>query len=1262
MKRNDLVARSLTLGLAVATAAASMSTPGGLMAPVTVQAAEQEVAAIGTTVTKMSDAVYATNNWVGKPETLTGFGEYDLAQTGNDIKVTGTAKYVSGFTGFSSETKEQSGYYLTWQFAIPDDAASIMWQSNGGTLNESGEVDSSSNGTTRKYKKIESSAWSDAQKIDGKKYFDCITYISPDDTDKNIRVIIATGVGGTTKETYTIDYSALKFESEIKAEGELKDAWNDVDAATGDSGITSVIKKAVFNKDEKAQNDLQINWYEGEVKTAEGLKDAAPVMDITKITKAGVYTYAVSYKEGSNYVNTDNNKTVIGTVTVGVDLSAATITLKNGQSTETTEFDYTGSPVNMSVEVADSKKGTVSSDNYIVYYTDGDADAPGTNTEAPQEVGAYKLWIAPKNGVSYGVNSKAFSIGSVKVTAGNIGDFLEYDNIAEGTLTYDMTDQSEEVKKKITKKSDLIALDDVEIFFKKNEDDTGYASFTDAGTYQVYASITAEGVTTETPVKIGTAVIGKYQPKSADITVHDTKVTYGIQPPKAEYIVDGVLEYENVTVTYKQGDKDVASPENAGEYDVYVAYTETDNCKAMEATATGKKLIITKHTDNTQFSQWVVKNDTTEPVSYDISAAVDEWTLAETDNSIDANVTVAEESKDYEKYVKDWGYDKENKAIKFTLTEDAKKLDVQTELLLHVDFGDSFNNHIVAFDIPVVITNKSPLNIKVENGSDLTYDGNAKELTFSVGDGADGGSTFEDISGKKASQIEHFAVTIKKGGKTVTEIKDAGRYIVTAVYDDDKYYGKMTWDGFVKAQKIDALTGLIALNSQSLTYDMTDHTEEILNAVKPVEGKGISKNDYRVRIDGKPTDAGTYGVYAEFINPNANYEADNELKVGEVTIAKGAITLNVTADSKGTPTIKVGNKTIAANDIHVSIQYLDKDGKGLESKPTAAGTYKVKVTYTDETNLTQAATGEATFTISGGSNTTTNTGNTTTTTTTPSTDDKKDDNKKDDNKTEDKATTTTETETKADGTQVTTTETKAEDGSVTARVELKNETTGVEATVKVAKDADGKVTDATAAVTQTSADKKAGISAATVAQITEAAGTKAVEIKAEIVDESGNTVCRLTANAEDLKAGNKLKVLKYDSKTGDYVLVNKTTYKVDKDGNVAMNDLKRASYMVVTASEAEAFSKQVLKTVKVETAKKNVTAGKKTKITLDDGLNMANVAKITYKTSRKSVATVNKNGTITTKKAGTVTIRATVTLKNGETKSVKMTLTVKKAK
>ena len=217
------------------------------------------------------------------------------------------------------------------------------------------------------------------------------------------------------------------------------------------------------------------------------------------------------------------------------------------------------------------------------------------------------------------------------------------------------------------------------------------------------------------------------------------------------------------------------------------------------------------------------------------------------------------------------------------------------------------------------------------------------------------------------------------------------------------------------------------------------------------------------------------------------------------------------------------------------------------------------------------------------------------------------------------------TETKEDGTQVTTTETKAEDGTVQAKVELKNEKTGVEATVNVAKNADGKVTEATAAATQTSSDKKAGISAAAIAQITEAAGTKDVEITSKIVDAKGMTVCRLTVNAKDLKAGNQMKVLKINSKTDEMSLVNKSTYKVDKDGNLAMDDLKKVSYMVLTKAEAEKFSKEILKTFKAENAKKNVVAGKKTKITLDDGLNMNNVSKITYKTSKKKKLKKFKN-------------------------------------
>lgn len=77
-------------------------------------------------------------------------------------------------------------------------------------------------------------------------------------------------------------------------------------------------------------------------------------------------------------------------------------------------------------------------------------------------------------------------------------------------------------------------------------------------------------------------------------------------------------------------------------------------------------------------------------------------------------------------------------------------------------------------------------------------------------------------------------------------------------------------------------------------------------------------------------------------------------------------------------------------------------------------------------------------------------------------------------------------------------------------------------------------------------------------------------------------------------------------------------------------------------------------------SKKNVTQGKKTKFTLSDQLDMDNVAKITYKTNKKSVATVSKNGTITAKKPGKVKVTAKITLNNGKTKNITMTITVKK--
>ena len=87
--------------------------------------------------------------------------------------------------------------------------------------------------------------------------------------------------------------------------------------------------------------------------------------------------------------------------------------------------------------------------------------------------------------------------------------------------------------------------------------------------------------------------------------------------------------------------------------------------------------------------------------------------------------------------------------------------------------------------------------------------------------------------------------------------------------------------------------------------------------------------------------------------------------------------------------------------------------------------------------------------------------------------------------------------------------------------------------------------------------------------------------------------------------------------------------------------------------------KSILNTVEVKKPSVTVKNGKKTQIQLSSALDMDNVKSITYKTSKKSVASVSKSGKITTNKKGTATIKAIVTLKNGKKKTVSMTLKVK---
>lgn len=212
-----------------------------------------------------------------------------------------------------------------------------------------------------------------------------------------------------------------------------------------------------------------------------------------------------------------------------------------------------------------------------------------------------------------------------------------------------------------------------------------------------------------------------------------------------------------------------------------------------------------------------------------------------------------------------------------------------------------------------------------------------------------------------------------------------------------------------------------------------------------------------------------------------------------------------------------------------------------------------------------------------------------------------------------------------------------------------------EVTVTVTKDTTGKVTEANAKVTGT----KAEISADMVNKIVEAAGTDNVAITAAVTDKEGNTRYTVTAEAKDLTAGKKLGVVVIDKKTGAYKLVNAKTYTVGKDGTLNVNLAAGSDYQMLSTAEMKNVEKAILKTVSVDKKSVSVKNGKNTKIQLSSKLDLDNVKNITYTSGKKSVAVVDKNGKITTKKKGTVTIKAKVTLKNGKTKTVSMKIKVK---
>ena len=250
----------------------------------------------------------------------------------------------------------------------------------------------------------------------------------------------------------------------------------------------------------------------------------------------------------------------------------------------------------------------------------------------------------------------------------------------------------------------------------------------------------------------------------------------------------------------------------------------------------------------------------------------------------------------------------------------------------------------------------------------------------------------------------------------------------------------------------------------------------------------------------------------------------------------------------------------------------------------------------------------------------------------------------------------TKPDVKPDGKQDATIETKPDESTVeTSRVEITvSGDKKAEASVTITKDAQGNVTSANATVS----GSKGTLTADVVKQLTEAAGTEDLTIIVQVKNANGDVKYTVSVSAENVKHNKSLKAFVVNRKTGEYELINSKTYKAE-DGNLNASFGKKGDYVLLTTKEAARIEKEILKTIAPKKAKATVKKGKTTEFKLDSKLNQNNVKKVTYKTSKKSIATVNKNGKIKANRKGTVTIKATVTLKNGKTKTVSMKIVVR---
>lgn len=688
----------------------------------------------------------------------------------------------------------------------------------------------------------------------------------------------------------------------------------------------------------------------------------------------------------------------------------------------------------------------------------------------------------------------------------------------------------------------------------------------------------------------------------------------------------------------------ITNLKDVGAYNIYVMIGG-EEYYSEGPVSIGKTVTIAKAEDSWTYNEQVYypkRYGESEAEDIDIHEDVEYWCESNPDSTVAADVTVDTAGSSY---VTGLSYDQSTKKVKFTFTAAAKEIIEKKCFNVYVNFTEnSFANYSkVSITIPMAITPKKQVRIACldadENAvMECPYNGQVIEPRYKVQKWNE--DSTETVKWEDIDVVTPGAVNIyiyNEDEEKVDEMKDAGYYEITAVYEDDTYYGVDYYWITVTPKMIttpEELQSILSLKSNTLQYTgewQLANFKKLITHVDNLEDEDIFyRFDYE---DGtNDNDLKKVGTYSVYVSLYGNYGTEQPIKLGEIAIVNGSINSGGGVISGGGGSASDSNTTTETK----------PDGTTVESS-TETKDDGTKVETTTETKTDGTKTETVVETAKDGSVKTTETVT----------------------QADGSATKTEkETETNAKGKEVAVTTTTKTDatGAVTSVTEksviASSATTNTTVTVK--KDGEGEITSATASIAKTvSSGNKATVSASIVSQIIEAAGTGDVKVTMTVKDSEGKTKYKVKVDAENLQAGEELYIYKLDTKTGEYVMVNAKAYEVTEAGNVSVSVSKKATYELVSADEAAAINKQIKSNIKPKKSSASVKPGKSTSFSLSSKANEDNIKSVTYTTSNKSVVTVNKDGKISAKGKGTVTVKATVTLKNGETKTIKMTIKVK---